>query len=65
MTAKATPVPVLAQGSSTKPGQCMLVKIKEVYDDLDHHISSAPCNLQHILEAADGNNDNVNIIMPP
>jgi hypothetical protein len=42
----------------------MLVEIKGVYDDLDYHISSAPCNLQHILEAADGSNVNVDMIAP-
>jgi hypothetical protein len=41
----------------------MSVEIEEVYDDLDDHIS-APRNLQHILEAADGSNDDVDMIAP-
>ena len=41
------------------------VEIEEVEDELDYRTSVSPCNPQHILEAANGSDDNVNTPVPP
>ena len=41
------------------------VKIEEIEDESDYCTSVPPCNPQHILEAADGSDDDVNTPAPP
>jgi hypothetical protein len=39
------------------------IEIEEVYDEADHHTSVPPRNPRHILEAADGSDDDMDDIM--
>jgi hypothetical protein len=40
--------------------QHSFVEIEDIEDESDHHTSVPPCNPQHILEAANGSDDNIN-----
>ena len=54
--------------AATKPApqqRCPSVEIEEIEDKADYHASVPPCNPQHILEATDGSDDDVDTIAPP
>ena len=59
-----TPPP---QKSTKKPvvtKRCPSVEVEEVFDESDHHTSVPPRNLRHILEAADGSDDDKEDLAP-
>jgi hypothetical protein len=60
----ATAVPKVAkqavQVAPAKPApRRRSVEVEEVYDEVDHHTSVPPRNPRHILEAADGSDDDM------